>query len=319
MRREVLLSSMLFVFLLIVAAGYALRVARKGRPRFDRIEQQGGTRFLGKRLMEMGYWGLQPMGQLMIRLRLSPNTISMIALVLGLVAGLCVGQGAFGLAALVLALSSLLDVVDGMVARLTNRTSEVGYVLDTQIDRYTEFFFLAGVAVYYRHSAALLVLTLVALLGCYLVSYTTLMARFKRFDLPPGSVFMRRAERVVYLILGAALSPISIDTIEPAVAGHPVGYPIGYPIGYPMALAIGIIAAFANLSAVIQLLRLMGEMRERDRDNERQRRAAQHVQDIVVVEINSREANQGVKPGRNQTQPLELKGEKSGDQRIRYV
>lgn len=302
MRLEILLSSVLFGYLLLLALGYGVRVARKGRPKFDRIEQQGGTRFLGKSLMEMGYWGLQPIGQFMIRLGISPNAISVVSLFLGLVAGICVGYGNFGLGALVLAVSSLLDVVDGMVARLTGRTSEVGYVLDSQIDRYVEFFFIGGIAIYWRHSVPLQLLAFAALLGSYLVSYTTLMARFKNFALPPGSVFMRRAERIVYLLLGAALSPVSIDIFESGA------------VGYPMVLAVGLIAVFANLSAVIQLFRLMQEMAKRDHDKQRVRPAPQHIKNVVMVEVNSRESHEKGKQRGEHPQPLELKRQVSNSQ-----
>lgn len=295
MRLEMILSSIIFGYLLLLAIGYGVRVAKKGRPRFDRIEQQGGTKFLGKSLMEMGYWGLQPIGKLMIKLGISPNAISVVSLFLGLVAGICVAYGNFGLGALVLAVSSLLDVVDGMVARLTDRTSEVGYVLDSQIDRYVEFFFIGGVAIHWRHSISLQLLAFAALLGSYLVSYTTLMARFKQFSLPPGSVFMRRAERIVYMLLGAALSPVSIQSFE---AGA---------VGYPMVLALGLIAVFANLSAVIQLFRLMEEMAKRDHYKQRVRPAPQHIQNVVMVEVNSRESHQQGKSRSENPQPLELK------------
>lgn len=254
METEILLSVMIFAGAILTAVGYLWRVSKKGRARFDRIEQQGGTRLLGKSLLEMGYWSLQPVARFMVWLNITPNTISVVSLGLGLVAGISAARGAFGAAALVLAIASLLDVVDGMVARLTNRVTEVGYVLDSQIDRYVEFFFIGGVALYYRPWVALQVLALCALLGSYIVSYTTLMARFKQVTIPPGSVLMRRAERLVYLILGAALTPLSNLWFEKS----------DYPLGYPLLFVLALIASIANFSAVAQLVKLLKELKKRE-------------------------------------------------------
>ena len=254
METEILLSVTIFAGAVIAAVGYLWRVSRKGRARFERIEQQGGTRLLGKSLMEMGYWALQPVARLMILLKMSPNMISIVSLVLGLVAGVFAAGGSFGAAAVVLAVSSLLDVVDGMVARLTDRVTEVGYVLDSQIDRYVEFFFVGGVALYYRPWIGLQVLAFCTLLGCYIVSYTTLMARFKQVTIPPGSVLMRRAERLVYLILGAALTPLSNHWFENSV----------YPRAYPMLFVLALIAVIANVSAIVQLVKLLKALQRRE-------------------------------------------------------
>ena len=70
----------------------------------------------------------------------------------------------FGLACLLATFSTIGDILDGQVARLTNTGSDRGELLDAAVDRYTEFAFLAGLAIYFRDSVALMLLTMAALL-----------------------------------------------------------------------------------------------------------------------------------------------------------
>jgi phosphatidylglycerophosphate synthase len=83
----------------------------------------------------------------------------------GALAGIFLARGHFGFGAMCATVCGLLDSVDGMVARLSGVASDAGEVLDAAIDRYVEFFFLAGLIIYYREQPALQLLALLALLG----------------------------------------------------------------------------------------------------------------------------------------------------------
>lgn len=243
---------LLYTYFLLALAGslilaYGVRVLLKGRAQFDRVDRQGGSALLGKGLMEMAYWGLQPVGDLLILLRLSPNQLSFISLGFGALAGIALCFGHFGTAGFLSTLCSLLDSLDGMVARKTGRASESGEVLDASVDRYVEFFFFAGLIVYYREVPGLVILTLAALLGSFMVSYSTAKAEALQVTPPRGN--MRRSERAFYLTLGAVLAPLSIQGFElsPATSLYPVA------LGYPMVFALFVVAVFSNLSAIQRL------------------------------------------------------------------
>lgn len=252
----------------VIVVAYFFRVWIKGPAKFSRVEQQGGSALLGKGVMEGAYWSLQPVAKLLIFFRISPNQISWASFVLGFLAGAALVFGHFGTAAVLSTVSALLDSLDGMVARLTQKASDAGEVLDAAVDRYNEFFFLAGLTLYYREIPFLLVLSLIALMGSFMVSYTTAKSEALNIKIPKGN--MRRPERALYLTLGAALSPLTIQLYELDRA-----YPVA--MGYPMVLALLVVAVLSNISACDRLMALAKEIRIREREAEK--RAAVSVEE----------------------------------------
>jgi CDP-diacylglycerol--glycerol-3-phosphate 3-phosphatidyltransferase len=245
----------LIAFVALAAAAYGIRLWLNGRAHYSRVDKQGGSALLGKSVMEGAYWFLQPFGRLLAFCHITPNQISWASLFFGIVAGTSLAFGHFGSAAVFATISALLDSLDGMVARMTGVASDAGEVLDAAADRYVEFFFLAGLAVYYREIPALMILSLVALIGSFMVSYSTAKAEALHVTPPKGN--MRRPERALYLILGAALSPVTIPIFEEDRV-------FTIAIGHPMVFAVALVAVMANLSAIERLYAIAKEMRVRE-------------------------------------------------------
>lgn len=252
--RYTLFSALVIAFL---AAAYGVRVVVKGRAHFDRIDRQGGSRLLTKGTMELGYWILQPVAQLLVLLGIGPNLVSWASLVFGIIAGFCLALGHFGFGAVFATISGFLDSLDGMVARSSGVASDAGEILDAVVDRYVEFFFLAGLIVYYRAIPPVQILALLALLGTFMVSYSTAKAEALQVEPPKGS--MRRPERAVYLILGAALSALTIPWLE-------IHHESGIPIGYPMVGALGLVALVANVSSIERFWSVARKVRRREQN-----------------------------------------------------
>jgi CDP-diacylglycerol--glycerol-3-phosphate 3-phosphatidyltransferase len=240
---------------LFLITTYGVRVLVKGRARFDRIDRQGGSRLLSKGAMEIGYWIISPVARALASLHVSPNQVSWLSCGFGALAGIFLARGHFGFGAMCATVCGLLDSVDGMVARLSGVASDAGEVLDAAIDRYVEFFFLAGLIIYYREQPALQLLALLALLGSFMVSYSTTKAEALNIEPPNG--LMRRPERAVYLTAGAALSTPSIAWFEstPEFAA---------PLAYPMVLALALVAVLANFSAIERFWLIAKALRRRD-------------------------------------------------------
>lgn len=263
--REMLLStsynlkSTLFLLgaVAVLTVAYAVRLLVKGRAHFARVDKQGGSALLSKGVMEMAYWWLQPMARALVAVGVTPNMISWASLVFGLFAGISLAFGHFGFGGAFALCSGFLDSLDGMVARLTGASSDAGEVLDATVDRYAEAFFISGLIIYYRDIPVLQVLSLLALMGSFMVSYSSAKAEALHVDPPKGS--MRRPERAVYLTLGAILSPITIAEFE-----YVRDYPIA--IGFPMVIALGLIAVLANASAIERMAAIAKEMRRRESD-----------------------------------------------------
>ncbi len=256
MNFDLIYSGVLFAIVAWVLLAYAVRVTFKGQAHFDRVDRQGGSILLSKSVMEVGYWFFQPLARLLIFFRITANQISWSSLVFGLIAGSSLAFGHFGFGAAFAAISGAMDSLDGMVARLTGKSSDAGEVLDSTIDRYVEFFFLGGLVIYYREIPILQVLALLALTGSFMVSYSTAKAEALHVDPPKGS--MRRPERAVYLTLGAALSPITISWWEVYRDG-----PIA--VAHPMVAALCLVAVGANFSAIERLWVISQEVRLREK------------------------------------------------------
>lgn len=255
MNFDLILTVGLFVVAGVLALAYLLRVFFKGQAHFDRVDRQGGSALLSKQVMEGAYWCMQPLARLLVFLKITPNQLSCASFFLGLVAGGCLSVGHFGSAAVFSAISALLDSLDGMVARMTGLASDAGEVLDAAVDRYAEFFFVGGLVIYYRSVPILMGVALLALLGSFMVSYSTAKAEALQVDPPKGS--MRRPERALYLTLGAAFSPVTIPWWE-KIPEFPV------PVGHPMVFALSLVAVMANVSAIERLWAIAKAIRYRE-------------------------------------------------------
>src|SRR5262249_9622757 len=146
-------------------AAYRIRSARRGQARNARVERAGGSALLGKPAMEAAYWALEPLAAACERAGITANAVTGASLALGAAARAARALGHLGEGAALGGVAALCDALDGAVARRTGTASDGGEVLDAAVDRYQEFFFLAGLAVHYRADAVLLALVLSVLLG----------------------------------------------------------------------------------------------------------------------------------------------------------
>jgi CDP-diacylglycerol--glycerol-3-phosphate 3-phosphatidyltransferase len=234
-------------------AAFVVRTLLRGRVRFARTDADGGSVFLSKRAMEYAYWLLDPPVNLLIALRVTPNMVTGFSLVPALGAGVAVAFGWFGLACMLATIATLSDIVDGVIARRTGVSSDAGEVFDAAVDRYGEFFFLAGLAFYYRDTWSVLLLTLAAIIGSFMVSYSTAKAEALRVPSPRGA--MRRSERAVYLLVASGLTSVTKVIFA--------GTPTLSLRELPMILTISIVAGVANVSVVQRLGAIIQAIRAR--------------------------------------------------------
>src|SRR6478672_3610178 len=103
--------------LLGLTLAYGVRVARAGRAHHPRVEAEGKSALLGKDVMEMLCWSVQPVVAMCARLRITPDGVTYASLVLGGAAGLALGTGHFGVGALLATIAAGGDAIDGLLAR----------------------------------------------------------------------------------------------------------------------------------------------------------------------------------------------------------
>ena len=223
--------------------GYTVRSNLVGRTRQRRLES-GEGKLLGRPLMEAGYWFLSPITDLLMFLGATPNAVTLASLVPGLGAGIALGTGHFGLGALLAITAALCDLFDGVLARRLGTTSDAGELYDAAADRYTEFFVMAGLVVHYRGHWPLMLVALAALLGSYMISYSTAKAEALGLQAPRG--MMRRAERTFYIAAGATFTPVIALALPEAWAARIEIHDL------PLLVPLALVAFLGNISAVIR-------------------------------------------------------------------
>lgn len=232
-----------FALTLALVAHLASSVAA-GRLLADaRVDREAALPLVGRAPMHAVYRALAPLARGLVSLGVSASAVSVASLFIAALAAVAFATGHFGVAAAVASVAAIADGVDGLVARISGTSSRLGQVLDTTIDRYVDALLLGGLAVFVRHDAVLLVLTLAAIVGSFMVSYASSVER--ELSVASGPVPMRRAHRLAYLIVAAAVAPL---------VGSAFGQ--GGPRAElaPVFVAVGAIAVVGNLSAVRRLV-----------------------------------------------------------------
>jgi len=116
----------------------------------------------------------------------------------------------YWLAAALFIVGSILDVLDGALARQSNKATPFGAFLDSLSDRVSEGFVLAAIALVFARAGddIAVVFCVAAVAGSFLVSYARAKAELigLKGDIGIGS----RAERVAVISSGLILAPLGV-------------------------------------------------------------------------------------------------------------
>jgi CDP-diacylglycerol--glycerol-3-phosphate 3-phosphatidyltransferase len=182
---------------------------------------------------------VEPIGAFLNRLGIHPNTLTLFGLAGNLVGSIFLAQSNFLVGGLIILVMAPIDALDGTMARLRGEPSDFGAFVDSVIDRYSELLIFAGLLTHYlRTSQDILAgLTFAAAAGSVLVSYTRARAEGLGFHAKVG--ILTRVERFVILV--------------PSLV-----------FGIPW-LGVGIIAVFANITALQRILTVRKQAMNRER------------------------------------------------------
>jgi len=143
----------------------------------------------------------------------TPDTITWFGLALAIgAAALIINRYLLAAGVLVL-VAGFFDILDGALARATNRATRFGAILDSTLDRVSEAILLLGILFLYcnEQSIAGSLLVGLALIGSMLVSYIRARAEAIGYDCQVG--LFTRAERVAVLALGLMLNQVFIALV----------------------------------------------------------------------------------------------------------
>jgi phosphatidylinositol phosphate synthase len=119
------------------------------------------------------------------------------------------GWGFFLAGSAAFVVGSLLDILDGALARSSGKGSPFGAFLDSTVDRLGEGFVLGAIALVLMREGSEwgVALTFAAVMGSFLVSYTRAKAEGLGLRGDVGRLGTR-VERVVVIAVGLALAPV---------------------------------------------------------------------------------------------------------------
>jgi phosphatidylglycerophosphate synthase/putative flippase GtrA len=184
---------------------YMIRYVLAG-PYRDREMEARGESFLATLYIRRYFtWAIRPLWGLVLRSGVPPMAITTLSVLLALASGVSFAAGRFALGGWLYIFSGICDLLDGRLARARGEVTRVGGALDSILDRYADAAVLVGLAYYYRDNWVL-VPTLLALVGSGLVPYIRARGEASGVDVKVG--LMQRAERILYLGVACAMSPV---------------------------------------------------------------------------------------------------------------
>jgi CDP-diacylglycerol--glycerol-3-phosphate 3-phosphatidyltransferase len=133
----------------------------------------------------------------------NPNFFTIIGFFATLIASLLILKELWVAAGLMIILSGLFDLFDGVVARKSGRVTLLGGFLDSVLDRYSDLLLLLALLIHYlkNENSALVILTFVVAIGTVLIPYVR--AKAESLQVPCSVGLMERAERIILLSAGA--------------------------------------------------------------------------------------------------------------------
>lgn len=202
--------------LLLLATMPVYAVVARGRPGDPEVARRPQTVLLGYWIRDWLMWAISPLERLFLTLRIPPIAFNWAGVALGAAAGVAYGLGDFALGGWLVLLGGAADIFDGRIARARGLVSKAGAFIDSTLDRFAETFAFIGLALWFRSSAAGVLMTVLALGGSLLVSYAR--ARGEGLGVQFKGGLMQRAERLVLLALASLLDPLAVSR-----AGWPEG------------------------------------------------------------------------------------------------
>ncbi len=141
--------------------------------------------------------------------RMSPNVITILGMGMAVACGYFLSVGSVPLAAVFFALSGILDLMDGYVAKKLDRVTEFGSFLDSFSDRVSDAAIYLGIALLYmrRDEGVYVGLAFVLLVVSFLISYTRAKAEALGVTCKAG--LMARAPRFLAVGLGLFFNGLS--------------------------------------------------------------------------------------------------------------
>jgi CDP-diacylglycerol--glycerol-3-phosphate 3-phosphatidyltransferase len=140
---------------------------------------------------------------LCVKLRIHPNTLTLIGVLVNVAAAWALGFGKFMLAFFIMLVANIFDFIDGKVAHILKLQSEFGAFWDSTLDRFSDLALLTGLIFLYSKvgRSDYVMVAALALIFSIMTSYARARAESLVERCKVG--FMERPERIVLFMIGA--------------------------------------------------------------------------------------------------------------------
>ena len=204
-------------------------------------ESEGQVTRLSEVPRTIAYHLTRPIVRLLVKTPITPNTVTWFGFLVAVGAGVLIITGHVFAAGFVVLLAGFFDILDGALARSTNRATRFGAVLDSTLDRLAEGVLLLAILFLYAEEQSVtgILIVGVALIGSLLVSY--IRARAEAVGLECQVGLLTRAGRVIILALGLLLNQFT----------------------YALIIALAIIAVFSFVTVGQRLLYVWQQVKVR--------------------------------------------------------
>jgi CDP-diacylglycerol--glycerol-3-phosphate 3-phosphatidyltransferase len=138
-----------------------------------------------------------------VRLRIHPNTLTFIGVLINFAAAWALALGRFVIAGVIMVIANIFDYIDGKVAHELNAVSAFGGFWDSVIDRFSDLSLFIGLIFLYSSllRTDYVMITALAMMFAIMTSYTRARAESLIKKCKVG--FMERPERIVLFMIGA--------------------------------------------------------------------------------------------------------------------
>jgi len=140
---------------------------------------------------------------LCVALRIHPNTLTLIGVIVNVGAAWALGFGRFMLAFVIMLVANIFDFIDGKVAHLTNTVTEFGAFWDSTLDRFSDLALLTGLIFLYSKLGRSDYVMVAALTLIFSIMTSYARARAESLVKKCKVGFMERPERIVLFMIGA--------------------------------------------------------------------------------------------------------------------
>src|SRR5579872_2029831 len=136
-------------------------------------------------------------------LRIHPNTLTLIGVIVNVAAAWALGYGRFILAGVIMIVANIFDFIDGKVAHQLQLQSQFGAFWDSTLDRFSDLALLTGLIFLYSKlgRSDYVMIAALALIFSIMTSYARARAESLVERCKVG--FMERPERIVLFMIGA--------------------------------------------------------------------------------------------------------------------